>query len=86
MAGYKNAANVLTDWNNPSVCAIACDVGTPESDSKCNYGGGYTRVVLYQDGSTKAQGSNVGDAITVGVDNGDTSGTIGTSLKMLQRG
>ena len=86
MAGYKNAPVAgtcpLVDWVNPSVCAIACDVGA--SGTNGPYGGGYTRCVLYQDGSAKPQGSTVADMVTVGAANGDTSGTTGKNLVMLQ--
>ena len=85
MVGYTNAGSTLTDWNNPSVCAIACDVGgTGASTSAGPYGATYTRVVLYQDGSAKAQGSSALNATTVGAANGDTGGTTGTDLRMLQ--
>ena len=70
MAAYKNAGNTYAEWTNASVCAIACDVGGVGGTANGPYGGGYTRVVLYQDGSAIARGNSLATAITVGSANG----------------
>jgi len=68
LCGYKNSTNPMTDWINPSVCAIAADcIGA--ATAACPYGGGTVRVVLYQDGSAKPQGGT----ITIGAANGGTT-------------
>ena len=85
MAAYKNGptgAN-LVDWMNPSVCPVAADVGIGGGTGDCCYGGGFTRVVLYQDGSAKAQGTK-GNVLTIGANNNDGSGTLGYDLRLLQ--
>ena len=75
MAAYRNAAGGLKeDWTNPSVCAIACDT---MPDGSGPYGGGHTRVVLYQDGSASARSD-----LTIGSANGDPGGP--KDLSMLQ--
>ena len=84
MAGYKNAPpNALSDYVNPSVCAIACDVGSPGTDNTTGpYGGGFTRCVLYQDGSSKPQGNSSANKLTVGNVNSNAGGAY--DLQMLQ--
>ena len=82
MAAYKNAGNTYAEWTNASVCAIACDNASDQA--KGPYGGGYTRVVLYQDGSAKPQGNSSLNMLSIGAANSDTSGTIGTDLRCLQ--
>ncbi len=66
MAAYRNATSCLTEWSNPSVCAIACDT---MPDGKGPYGGGHVRIVLYQDGSVRSQTD-----LTIGSTNGDPGG------------